>query len=150
MYKRILIPVDGSATSKKALTAALQLAREGGGRLRLLHSVDELAYLSGFEYSGDVIRVARDNAAKVLDDASAMVKAAGVEVDQILVDQPGQRLGETVSEAARSWDADMIVVGTHGRRGFSRMFMGSGAEQVIRVATVPVLVIRGEEPDAKP
>ena len=72
MYKRILIPVDGSATSKKALTAALQLAREGGGRLRLLHSVDELAYLSGFEYSGDVIRVARDNAAKVLDDASAM------------------------------------------------------------------------------
>lgn len=150
MYKRILIPVDGSATSKKALTAALQLAREGGGRLRLLHSVDELAYLSGFEYSGDVIRVARDNAAKVLDDASAMVKAAGVEVDQILVDQPGQRLGETVSEAARSWDADLIVVGTHGRRGFSRMFMGSGAEQVIRVATVPVLVIRGEEPDAKP
>lgn len=150
MYKRILIPVDGSATSKKALTAALQLAREGGGRLRLLHSVDELAYLSGFEYSGDVIRVARDNAAKVLDDASAMVKAAGVEVDQILVDQPGQRLGETVSEAARSWDADLIVVGTHGRRGFSRMFMGSGAEQVIRVATVPVLVIRGEESDAKP
>ena len=150
MYKRILIPVDGSATSKKALTAALQLARKGGGRLRLLHSVDELAYLSGFEYSGDVIRVARDNAAKVLDDASAMVKAAGVEVDQILVDQPGQRLGETVSEAARSWDADLIVVGTHGRRGFSRMFMGSGAEQVIRVATVPVLVIRGEESDAKP
>lgn len=150
MYKRILIPVDGSATSKKALTAALQLARDSGGRLRLLHSVDELAYLSGFEYSGDVIRVARDNAAKVLDDASAMVKAAGVEVDQILVDQPGQRLGETVSEAARSWDADLIVVGTHGRRGFSRMFMGSGAEQVIRVATVPVLVIRGEEPDAKP
>ena len=150
MYKRILIPVDGSATSKKALTAALQLARDSGGRLRLLHSVDELAYLSGFEYSGDVIRVARDNAAKVLDDASAMVKAAGVEVDQILVDQPGQRLGETVSEAARSWDADLIVVGTHGRRGFSRMFMGSGAEQVIRVATVPVLVIRGEESDAKP
>ena len=138
------------ATSKKALTAALQLARDSGGRLRLLHSVDELAYLSGFEYSGDVIRVARDNAAKVLDDASAMVKAAGVEVDQILVDQPGQRLGETVSEAARSWDADLIVVGTHGRRGFSRMFMGSGAEQVIRVATVPVLVIRGEESDAKP
>ena len=149
MYKRILIPVDGSATSKKALTAALQLARESGGRLRLLHSVDELAYLSGFEYSGDVVRVARENAAKVLDDASAMAKAAGVEVDQILVDQPGQRLGETVSEAARSWEADLIVVGTHGRRGFSRMFLGSGAEQVIRVAAVPVLVIRGDETATK-
>ncbi len=149
MYKRILIPVDGSATSKKALTAALQLARESGGRLRLLHSVDELAYLSGFEYSGDVVRVARENAAKVLDDASAMAKAAGVEVDQTLVDQPGQRLGETVSEAARSWEADLIVVGTHGRRGFSRMFLGSGAEQVIRVAAIPVLVIRGDETATK-
>ncbi len=149
MYKRILIPVDGSATSKKALTAALQLARESGGRLRLLHSVDELAYLSGFEYSGDVVRVARENAAKVLDDASAMAKAAGVEVDQILVDQPGQRLGETVSEAASSWEADLIVVGTHGRRGFSRMFLGSGAEQVIRVAAIPVLVIRGDETATK-
>lgn len=149
MYKRILIPVDGSATSKKALTAALQLARESGGRLRLLHSVDELAYLSGFEYSGDVVRVARENAAKVLDDASAMARAAGVEVDQVVVDQPGQRLGETVSEAALSWDADLIVVGTHGRRGFSRMFLGSGAEQVIRVAAVPVLVIRGDETATK-
>lgn len=149
MYKRILVPVDGSATSNKALTAALQLARDGGGRVRVLHSLDELAYLSGFEYSGEVIKIARQNAAKVLDDALAIAKAAGVAADQQLVDLPGQRLGQMVSEAARSWEADLVVVGTHGRRGIGRVLMGSGAEQVIREACVPVLVIRSDTADSR-
>ena len=144
MYKRILVPVDGSATSNKALTAALQLARDGGGRVRILHSLDELAYLSGFEYSGEVIKVARENAARVLDDAMAIAQAAGVPADPQLVDLPGQRLGQTTSDAARAWEADLIVVGTHGRRGIGRVLMGSGAEQVIRMAPVPVLVIRDD------
>ena len=59
MYKRILVPVDGSDTSNRALVAALQLARDDGGRVRLLHAIDELAYLSGFEYSGQVLEAAR-------------------------------------------------------------------------------------------
>ena len=147
MFKRILVPVDGSATSTKALTAALQMARDAGGRVRVLHSVDDLPYLSGFEYSGEVIKIARENAAKVLDDALAAAKAAGVTADQQLIDQPGQRLGQSVSDAAVAWDADLVVVGTHGRRGIGRVLMGSGAEQVIRLAPVPVLVIRGD-PDA--
>lgn len=88
MYKRILVPVDGSATSNKALTAALQLARDGGGRVRILHSLDELAYLSGFEYSGEVIKVAREHAARVLDDAMAIAQAAGVPAEPQLVDLP--------------------------------------------------------------
>jgi nucleotide-binding universal stress UspA family protein len=147
MYKRILVPVDGSATSNKALTAALQLARDSGGRVRVLHSLDELAYLSGFEYSGEVIKVARENASKVLDDAIAIANAAGLPTDKQLVDQPGQRLGQTVSDAALAWEADLVVVGTHGRRGIGRVLMGSGAEQVIRMAPVPVLVIRGDAAD---
>ena len=147
MFKRILVPVDGSATSTKALTAALQLARDGGGRVRVMHSLDELTYLSGFEYSGEVIKIARENAVKVLDDAMAIAKASGVQADQQLVDQPGQRLGQTVSDAALAWEADLVVVGTHGRRGNDRVLMGSGAEQVIRMAPVPVLVIRGDAVD---
>ncbi|MFC5497389.1 universal stress protein [Caenimonas terrae] len=148
MYKRILVPVDGSATSNKALTAALQLARDSGGRVRVLHSLDELAYLSGFEYSGEVIKVARETANKVLADALDVAKAAGVPADQQLVDQPGQRLGQTVADAAQAWEADLVVVGTHGRRGLGRVLMGSGAEQVIRIAPVPVLVIRGDAAEA--
>jgi nucleotide-binding universal stress UspA family protein len=147
MYKRILVAVDGSPTSNKALTAALRMARDSGGKVLLVHSLDELVYLSGFEYSGEVITIARENAAKVLDDAMAIATAAGVPTDRKLVDQPGQRLGQTVSEAATAWDADLIVVGTHGRRGIGRVLMGSGAEQVIRMAPVPVLVIRGDGAD---
>jgi nucleotide-binding universal stress UspA family protein len=147
MFKRILVPIDGSATSGKALTAALQLARDSGGRVRVTHSLDELAYLSGFEYSGDLIKIAREKAAKMLDDAMASAKAAGVPADHQLVEQPGQRLGQTVSDAALAWEADLVVVGTHGRRGIDRVLMGSGAEQVIRMAPVPVLVVRGDASD---
>ena len=55
-----------------------------------------------------------------------------------------------VADEARRWNADLIVVGTHGRRGVGRMLLGSGAEQVIRMAPVPVLVIRSEGAAAKP
>jgi nucleotide-binding universal stress UspA family protein len=144
MYKRILVPVDGSPTSNKALTAALQLARDSGGRVRLLHALDELVYLSGFEYTGDIIGLAREGAAKVLADAMAIAQAAGVPADQQLADRPGQRLGQTVSDAASAWEADLVVVGTHGRRGIGRVLMGSGAEQIVRMAPVPVLVVRGD------
>jgi nucleotide-binding universal stress UspA family protein len=134
MFKRILVPVDGSATSTKALVAALQLARETGGRVRVLHSFDELAYLSGYEYGGDVLRSALD-----------VAKSSGVPADSRLVEAPGRRLGDLVAEEAGSWEADLIVVGTHGRHGVGRVLLGSGAEQVIRLAPVPVLSIRGDE-----
>ena len=149
MFKRILVPVDGSATSNKALVIALQLARDAGGRVRLLHSVDEFTAVSGFAYGSDVMQIVRENAAKVLVDGMAIAKAAGVEADEQLVDQPDARLGHTVSEAARAWGADLVVVGTHGRRGIGRVLMGSGAEQVTREASVPVLVIRSDEPGEK-
>jgi nucleotide-binding universal stress UspA family protein len=144
-FKRILVPVDGSDTSKKALAAALQLARDSSGRMRLLHAVDELAYVTGFEYSGDVVKIAQQAAAKVLEEAAAIARAAQVQCDTKLIEFPGQRLGDTVAQEAREWDADLIVVGTHGRRGLGRVILGSGAEQIIRVAPIPVLTIRGEE-----
>lgn len=148
MYKRILVPVDGSETSSKAVVAALQMARENGGRVRLVHVLDELAYLSGYEIGGDLLKVARDYALKVLDDALAMAQSAGVPADTKLVEAPGARLGEVVADEARSWEADLIVTGTHGRRGVGRVLLGSGAEQVLRLAPVPVLAVRAPEAPA--
>lgn len=145
MYKRILVPIDGSQSSNKALVAALQLAREQSSRVRLLHSMDELAYLNGYEYTGDLIRIAREYAAKVVDDALAMATSAGVEADTRMAEAPGQRLGELVADEARGWDADLIVCGTHGRRGIGRVLLGSGAEQIVRSAPVPVLVVRSSD-----
>ncbi len=143
MFKRILVPVDGSDTANKALVTALQLARDSGGRVRLVHSLDELAYLWGYEYRGDTVTLAREHATKVLDAAADMARSAGVAAEQQLMEVPGMRLGDTVASEARQWEADLIVVGTHGRRGIGRVLLGSGAEQIIRSAPVPVLVIPG-------
>jgi len=149
MFKRILVPVDGSDTSNRAVVAALQLARENGGRLRLVHALDELAYLSGYEYSADLLKSARDQGSRVLEDAQLMAQSAGIPVDCKLVETAGRRLGELVAEEARNWEADLVVVGTHGRRGMSRILLGSGAEQVLRLAPVPVLAVRTPQPPSR-
>jgi nucleotide-binding universal stress UspA family protein len=143
-FHRILVPVDGSPTSSKAFAVALQMAREAAGTVRVFHGIDEIAYLSGFEQSAESLREAREYAARLLEQAVAEARAAGVECDSRLVEAPARRIGELVADAAREWSADLVVVGTHGRRGISRLLMGSGAEQIIRLAEPPVLVIRGD------
>ena len=149
MYQRIIVPIDGSETSNKALVAALRLAKERGGRVRLVHVVEELAYLTGYDqfggYSGDLINIMRETGNKVLAGGVAIAESAGVEVDKVLFDDLGERLAEVVADEARRWNADLIVVGTHGRRGVGRILLGSGAEQIIRMSPVPVLVIRSEQ-----
>lgn len=145
MFKRILVPVDGSETSTKALVAALQLARESDGRVRAIHALDELTYLTGYEFSGEVLAQARQQAQKVVDDALAIAQGSGVPADARLLDATGRRLGELVADEARAFEADLVVVGTHGRRGLGRALMGSGAEQVIRLAPVPVLAFRASD-----
>ena len=151
MYRRIMVSVDGSATSNKALVAATEMASYPGGRavLRLIHVLDEMAYFTGFDpyggQSGELIKIMRETGGKILADALAIVQAAGIEADTVLIDKFGERLGETVAAEAQGWKADLIVVGTHGRRRVGRMFLGSGAEQIIRLAPVPVLVIRTPE-----
>ncbi len=102
-------------------------------------------YLTGYEYSGELLAAAREAARQELDDAQARTKAAGVACDAQLIDDLGPRLGESVARAAREWKADLIVLGTHGRRGLDRLLLGSGAEQVIRLAPVPVMVVRPDD-----
>ena len=151
MFERILVPVDGSDTSIKALVAALRMATDSGGRarLRLVYVFEEMAMISGYDTmgaaTGDLLSFMRETGAKLLDDAMAIAKAAAVEVDCKLIETLGERLGETVAKAATEWNADVVVVGTHGRHGLGRMFLGSGAEQIIRLAPVPVLVVRSPE-----
>ena len=89
----------------------------------------------------------REAGSKILADALAIAQAAGVEVDTMLFDKLGGRLGETVADAAKLWNADLIVVGAHGRHGLGRSFIGSGAEQIIRLAPVHVLVVRDTDPE---
>ena len=148
MYKRILVPVDGSETSARALAAAIDLARQGDGQIHLVHCVDELAYLGAYEYAGTVMDLVRGNGTRLLAEAADTCRAAGVGAVSTFIDEPGQRLGEAVAQLAARWQADLVVVGTHGRRGMDRLLLGSGAEQIIRLAPVPVLAIRTGAPRA--
>ena len=149
MYKRILVPIDGSQTSTSALVAALQMARESAGSVRLIHVIEELNQVIAYDpygaYAGDLVKVMRDNGMKVLGQAMEVAKSAGIDADHRLVEAAGQRLAEAVNKEVQSYHADLIVLGTHGRRGIGRVLLGSGAEQIIRAALVPVLVIRGSE-----
>jgi nucleotide-binding universal stress UspA family protein len=145
MFKRILVPVDGSETSLHALRKACALAQESGGELRLVHVLDRGAYLTGYDVggaSGALFEALQSSARSILSDAQAAAQAAGVKADTVLASELGSSLGEAVAAAATAWQADVIVVGTHGRSGPSRLLLGSGADQVIRLAPVPVLVIR--------
>ena len=149
MFKRIVIPVDGSATSNKALMVALQMASETGGRVRIVHVIEGMAYSGGTvqteSFPGGLMGSVREAGKKLLEDAQALATAAGVEVETELFDTFDGRLADVVSEAATQWQADLIVVGTHGRRGIGRILMGSGAEQIMRQAPIPVLVIRAQD-----
>lgn len=152
MYRKILVAVDGSATSKKALTEAIRMAGYSGGRseLRLIHVLDEMAYFTAFDpyaQSGQLISVMREAGEKILAEALAITQSAGVTADTLLIDRFGDRLGETMAHEATQWKADLLVVGTHGRRRLKRMILGSGAEQIIRLAPIPVLLVRDPEGD---
>jgi len=149
MYDKILVPVDGSPTSAAGLTEAIRLAQLTKGRLRLVHVVDELSFAMSMDaYVGranDWLEELRGTGGKVLAAAQEKVSAAGVESDTVLCDSFKGSVQEIVTAEAASWPADVIVIGTHGRRGVGRLVMGSSAEQVCRLATVPVLLIRSPE-----
>jgi nucleotide-binding universal stress UspA family protein len=144
---QLLVPVDGSPTSTKALDTAIKLARVYGARVRLFHVVDELDHVTGFEtpkaYREDVLPLMRAGGEKMLAQLRRRVTDQGLVCDSVLVESGTGRVCEQVAEEARLVHADMIVLGSHGRRGLERVLMGSDAEQIVRYAPVPVLVIKG-------
>ncbi|CAD6554391.1 Putative universal stress protein [Paraburkholderia kirstenboschensis] len=145
MYKKILVAVDGSETSSRALAAAVDLARESGARLQPLFVVDVplLTYdMPGCDPS--YVRNALVEEGKhVLADAAALMAASGVEGPPRLVETEvaGDDIAHRIELAAQEFDADVVVMGTHGRRGVQRLMLGSVAERFLRIATSPVLLI---------
>jgi len=146
MYQRILVPVDGSEASNLGLAEAIRLAGLTKGCLRLLHVVDDLSFSIGIgahaSYSGDWLPYLRQSGNAILAQAQAKARQSGIAADVVMHDNFHNSLNELVSEEARKWAADLIVLGTHGRRGVGRMLMGSGAESILRSAPVPVLLVR--------
>jgi nucleotide-binding universal stress UspA family protein len=148
MFKRILVAVDASQTGELALETAIGLAAESQAQLRIVHVVDTANVNIGAELA-DQYKVSAslvDNAQKILNPAERIADAAGVaaEASVITIDALNQRIPEAIADDAEAWSADLIVIGTHGRRGFTRLLLGSVAEGVARLATKPVLRVRGK------
>jgi len=152
MYQRILVAVDGSAASLLGLDEAIKVAKSTGGRLMLVHVVDELVMTPDYVpavYYEPIMLAVRESASKVLERTMAVVRRADLPCEQKLVETIGGRAADEIVKQAKEWPADLIVMGTHGRRGLKRLAMGSDAEQVLRLSTVPVLLIRNA-PEAMP
>jgi nucleotide-binding universal stress UspA family protein len=144
MYERILVAVDGSDTSSHALREGIALAKKFETPLRIVHVIENAYVRVGPAEGINVEPIAqawREAGQKVLDEASAQARSAGVETETALLEEVG-RVSEIVVEEAKRWNADLIVIGTHGRHGLQHLLLGSVAEGVLRIAPVPVLAVR--------
>jgi nucleotide-binding universal stress UspA family protein len=152
MYERVLVPIDGSNPSQLAIQEAIKLAKGGATQIQLFHVVDEHlvgptfdpSYVSSAIYA-DAIAAFQAQGRRILDEAAALLRQANIEPRCTFIETIGRRPAELIVEAAREWPADLIIMGTHGRRGLRRLVMGSDAEWVLRSAPVPVLMVRGPE-----
>jgi len=145
MYKRILVPTDGSDTATCGLREAIKLAKDQSAQIRIIHVVDELVMGSSPAFGvvmDNIIDDLRAAGKSILASAQAMAQDAGITVDTLLVEAFGGRAGEHVAKAAQEWPADIIVCGTHGRRGLRRIVLGSDAEYLVRRSPVPILLVR--------
>jgi len=152
MYGKILVPIDGSETATLGLNEAIRLAKNQGGRIRLVHIVNELILASPDGYGGNftqIIDILRTGGQAILADGESAVRSAGVEVDAAFVEAVGGQAGDHIVQQAIEWGADLIVCGTHGRRGLRRLVLGSDAEYIVRHTPVPILLVRSREPISK-
>jgi nucleotide-binding universal stress UspA family protein len=148
MFKRILVAVDASETGERALQTAIGLAVESQARLRIVNVVDtaNINPDAGFPALSKAAEGIAKAGQEILDRAEAAAAVAGLtaETSLVRIETLDQRISEGIAHDAEAWPADLIVIGTHGRRGLSRLFLGSVAEGVARLATTPVLLVRGK------
>ncbi len=143
-YKRILVPVDGSPTAAMGMIEAIKLAKEGGGKLMLLHVVEDHSAFAGPDAGASIapmLEGLRQAGQGVLGRLVRKVERAGIKPQGVLVESYGGRVADSIVEQAKRLRADLIVMGTHGRRGVSRVLLGSDADVVVRYSPVPVLLV---------
>lgn len=145
MYGTILVPTDGSAPARTALDRAIELARTYDATLHVVSVVDvgDAGVLSMERAPvDDVQRSLRGRAERMVDDAVELAEEAGVRAESTVV------LGVPhveILDAAEEVGADLVVMGTHGRKGLKRALIGSVTERVVRQCDAPVLTVHEEE-----
>lgn len=147
MYQRILIPIDGSATGERAFQEATRLAADQA-QLRLVYVIEEIYPLDTEGYAfidyAALQQAVRKTGERTLAQAAEKLRESGVAAETALLEANGERVASVIDREALNWQADLIVIGTHGRSGLSRLLLGSVAEGVVRGSSVPVLLVRSE------
>jgi nucleotide-binding universal stress UspA family protein len=143
-YQNILVPVDGSETSYAAVAQAAELAKAFGGKITVVQVLALDPYIAA-EYisatqTNDLIERARTSVLKTLEEAAAKFSDMGIPVEAKLLE--GQVVHREIIREAETSKADLIVIGSHGRTGLKRLFLGSVAQSVLGEAHIPVLVVR--------
>lgn len=143
-FRRLLVPVDFSPNSARALDTAIELAQRFGAELHVLHAYEipvgpAMAY--GISFPQELGDEVRDAAARRLAKAWQKVEAAGVKGETHLTQATA---AEAIAETAKQLSADLIVMGTRGLSGFKHVLLGSVAERVLRLAPCPVLTVKQE------
>ena len=153
MYKRIMVAVDESFMTSQVMEAAIELAKATGAQVAICHAIDETS-LAQREVAmmlpnsvGKTEARMRLGAQGFLDRLLETARAAGIEAEIKLVESEQKHVSDMLIDAAGEWQADLLVVGTHGRRGIERFFVGSVAERLVRKGQTSLLLVRGEEPD---
>ncbi|WP_300317518.1 universal stress protein [Accumulibacter sp.] len=153
MYKRIMVALDQSFMTGRVLATAVELAKATGAQVAICHAIDE-TLLAQREVAmmlpnsvGKTEARLRLGARGFLDQAAETARKAGLEVEIKVVESEHKHVSDMLIEAAAEWQADLLVVGTHGRRGIERYFVGSVAERLVRKGRRSLLLVRGEAPD---
>ncbi|MCP9928418.1 universal stress protein [Cyanobium sp. CH-040] len=146
-YRQLLVPTDGSEISGRAVAQAVDLAAALGARVRFLHvqnnypislvGVGEMVEASTIEA---LVEAASRRAEAILQDAMATAAKAGVEAEQVVLMNPLPH--RAILEEASAAGCDLIVMGSHGRRGLEGLLIGSETQRVLLASTCPVLVVR--------
>ena len=144
MFKHILVPIDGSATSMLAVSKATALAKTFGSVVTALYVVDPYPFTgvgADFAYGqAQYLSAATAEANTALDTAKKAMQEAGVEAATVVGE--GHAVQEGIARALDSTGADLIVMGSHGRRGIEKLVLGSVTQRVLGVVHIPVLVVR--------
>jgi len=141
MYKKIVLAVDGSEISKNAAKHAVALAKSTGGELIAIHVVPPIDATVVESFNPDMLlKGLKMEGEKILSDVRDIASGAGVQIRTSIEEGiPNERICEVAEES----DADLIVMGSHGRTGIGKVFIGSVAERVISKAKCrPVLVVK--------
>ncbi|SFC25831.1 Nucleotide-binding universal stress protein, UspA family [Polaromonas sp. OV174] len=149
MYQKILVPLDGSPTADRGLHEAIKLATGQKTTLYLLHVVNDfvmIVEMSAVVNYQEMLDRSRQFGEDLLSKAKNTAASAGVQAETLLREITNKRIAEVINDEAVQAGCDLIVMGTHGRRGFSRLTLGSEAEVVVRSCPVPVLMVRMETP----